>query len=67
MKRPYKEIMKDVEMISSAKEVRKLHKELKRDNKSGLPLFMRYPDMPIYISVLALIIAIGGMVLLWKL
>lgn len=42
----------------TGKEARMLHKELKK-HKSGLPLFMRYPEFPLYFSaVVALVVSV---------
>lgn len=46
--RSYKEIMDDVQKANYGKEMRALHKELKQheDHYGGLPMFMRYPNLP---------------------
>lgn len=51
-KRTYEEIMRDVSEATPGKECRKLHKELKENYRDGLPLFMRYPDLPQIVSAL---------------
>lgn len=59
-RRKYSEIMEDVKKAPYGKERRKLHKELKRDYNDGLPLFMRYPNLPIYVSAASAFIAVLG-------
>lgn len=39
----------------TAKEARVLHRELKKHG-SGLPLFMRYPNLPIWVSIASLLL-----------
>lgn len=63
-KRPYEDIMRDVSEATPGKKCRKLHKELKENYKDGLPLFMRYPDLPQIVSVVALIVTIFALILL---
>lgn len=57
-RRPYSEIMDDVQKTPYGKGCRKLHKELKEGYKDGLPLFMRYPNVPTIISLIAVIFAL---------
>lgn len=57
-KRPYREIMEDVQKAQTPKEYRTINKELWRSYKEWLPLWYRYPNAPLYISVAALIIAV---------
>ena len=52
MARPYLEIMEDVKKAPYGKPCRRLHKELK-EYKDGLPMFMRYPNAPIIMSIIA--------------
>ena len=52
-KRTYSEIMDDVQKASYGKERRILHKELKESYGEGLPLFMRYPDLPMIVSIIS--------------
>lgn len=47
----------------SAKEARMLHKALKQYN-SGIPLVMRYPNLPLWISIAALTLVLLRPVLL---
>lgn len=47
----------------SAKDARMLHRELKKYN-SGLPMFMRYPNLPLWISIIALLLVLLKPVLL---
>lgn len=70
-KRTYSEIMKDVQKASYGKERRILHKELKESYGEGLPLFMRYPDLPMIVSIISLVAATAILLLtvlvqLWK-
>lgn len=57
-KRPYREIMEELRITSKAKDFRRLHKELKRDYKDSVPIEYRYPNLPIIISVIALVASI---------
>ena len=47
----------------SAKEARMLHKALKKYN-SGLPMFKRYPNLPLWISITAVMLVALKKVLL---
>lgn len=53
-KRPLLEIMEDFSKATYGKECRKIHRELRKYYNSGLPLFARYPNLPLYISVATL-------------
>lgn len=46
----------------STKEARMLHKALKQYN-SGLPMFMRYPNLPLWISIATMLLVIAGAIL----
>lgn len=46
----------------SAKEARMLHRELKKYN-SGLPMFMRYPNLPLWISIATMLLVTAGAIL----
>ncbi len=47
------------EKIKTPEDARKYHKEMRKyKNGPRLPLFMRYPDFPMQISIVALVIAI---------
>ncbi len=63
--RSYKEIMDDVQKANYGKEMRALHKELKQheDRYGGLPMFMRYPNLPYIVSATSLIIAIAVVII----
>lgn len=50
----YKELLDALNLATSSKEVRRIHKELKKYGY-GLPLFQRYPDLPLYVSMTSLI------------
>lgn len=55
MTRTYEEILTDLQTAKYGKECRKLHRELKElDRKNGLPFSMRYPYLPLVISIIAL-------------
>lgn len=47
----------------TGKEARMLHRELKKHH-SGLPMFMRYPNLPLWISIIALLLVLLKPVLL---
>ena len=65
-RRPYSEIMDDVQRAETPKELRKLHKELKKGYGGGFPIFMLYPNAPIIVSVITLIISVFVLIVrLW--
>lgn len=64
MKRHYSEIMDDVQKAKYGKESRKLHKELKKYYKDGLPFFMRYPFLPIVLGAISILISVFTLLLL---
>ena len=55
----YQESLERMGKIKTPEEARAFHKEM-RKYKDGprLPLFMRYPDFPMQISMVALVVAI---------
>ena len=55
----YMESLERMVEITTPEEARAFHKEM-RKYKDGprLPLFMRYPDFPMQISIVALVVAI---------
>ena len=55
----YMESLERMGEITTPEEARAFHKEM-RKYKDGprLPLFMRYPDFPMQISIVALVVAI---------
>lgn len=57
-KRTYKEVMEDFQKAQTPKEYRTIHKEMKRDYKESVPIWYRYPNAPIYVSVFALIMVV---------
>lgn len=62
--RTYEEICRDVaEHYHTPKELRKIHKELKYYG-DGMALHMRYPYLPIWMAVLALIMQILALIAL---
>ncbi len=54
-KRSYEEVMEDLKTAECSETFRKLHKEMKRSNYGSIPLFARYPLIPTYMELLALI------------
>ncbi len=59
----YKESLKRMRKIETPKEARAFHKEMRKyKNGPRLPLFVRYPDFPLQISIVALVIAIFELV-----
>ena len=46
----------------TGKEARMLHRELKKHH-SGLPMFMRYPNLPVWISIASLLLVEIGSIL----
>lgn len=46
----------------SGKDARMLHRELKKHG-SGLPIFMRYPNLPLWISILTMLLVLAGAIL----
>lgn len=47
----HREYLKKLEKVKTPEDARALHKEMKKyKGGSGLPLPMRYPDAPLYIS-----------------
>ena len=47
----------------TGKEARMLHRELKKHH-SGLPMFMRYPNLPLWISIACLLLVLLKPILL---
>lgn len=58
----YKEMSDMIPKVSYGKEARELHRALKKKYGDGLPLYGRYPDFPIYFSVVALVFSISVLV-----
>lgn len=56
-KRSYDEVMADFQKARTPKEYRKVHKIMKRYYKESVPIWYRYPNLPIHLCVVALIIA----------
>lgn len=54
VKRTLEEICEDLKTAKPGKEIRKLQKELKQYG-IGLPMYDRYPDLPLHISIAALV------------
>lgn len=55
----YQELTELSMNVSYGKEARMLHKALKK-HKSGLPMFMRYPNVPLIVSICSLLIVLLG-------
>ncbi len=51
--------------VKSGKPSRKLHKRLKKHfgKKSGLPLYKRYPNMPLALSIIALFLSLVALII----
>ncbi len=46
----HREYLKKLEKVETPADARALHKEMKKyKGGSGIPLFMRYPDAPLYV------------------
>ena len=55
----YRESLERMRKIVTPEEARAFNKEMRKyKNGPRLPLFMRYPDFPMQISIVALVIAI---------
>lgn len=58
-RREYEESLERMRKIATPEEARAFHKEMwKYKDGPRLPLFMRYPDFPMQISIVALVVAI---------
>ena len=57
-KRSYKEVMEDFQNAQTPKEYRAVHKEMRHNHYGWVPIWYRYPNAPIYVSVAVLLIAI---------
>lgn len=57
-KRSYMEVMEDFKKANTPKEYRAVNKEMKQNGYGSVPVWCRYPDLPYYVSVLSLILAI---------
>ena len=62
----YKELLKDAQQTHTAKEYRKLHKELKNYG-DGIPFRKRYPALPGIILVIAAVGVLGKIIVLYML
>lgn len=58
----YRELLDEIDKVRYGKEARMLHRELRR-HRSGLPLFMRYPNFPLWISIMSLLLVVIGAIL----
>ncbi|MFR0961377.1 MAG: hypothetical protein ACLSGB_05115 [Dorea sp.] len=55
----YRESLERIGKLETPEEARAFHREMRKyKNGPRLPLFMRYPDFPMQISIVALVIAI---------
>ena len=59
----YFELCDKLKTVKYGKEARKLHKELKAYG-SGLPMFARYPRLPLIVSIICLLLLLCKPVLL---
>ena len=57
MKKGYKEIMEGMRTAKRGKEMRKIHRELKAYG-SGIPMYDRYPNLPLIVSIISLLLVI---------
>lgn len=55
--RDFEELLDRLRFCSSAKEARAIHKELRKYG-DGMPLYDRYPNLPIWVSSAALVLAV---------
>lgn len=62
--RTYAELMEEFKTAVPGEQCRRLHKELKKVDGCGLPLFMRYPNFPIIISIVAGVFAVIAVIVL---
>lgn len=53
----YRELLEETDRVQYGKQARMLHRELKK-NHSGLPMFKRYPNFPLWISIAALLLVL---------
>lgn len=60
--RDYEALLNRLQNCSSAREARALHKEF-RQYGDGLPLCSRYPNLPIWVSVAAIIFTVVCLVI----
>lgn len=63
MELSYEEMLCAIPTVSYGKEARKLHRALKQYG-DGLPLYGRYPNFPIYFSILVLVFSLVVLVLI---
>lgn len=53
------ELWDAAQSAKAGKECRQIHRELKRSNKhDGLPMYRRYPNLPLVISVVSLLLVL---------
>lgn len=58
-RREYEESLERMRKIATPEEARAFHKEMRKyKNGPRLPLFMRYPEFPMQLSIVALAVAI---------
>ena len=58
-RREYEESLKRMRKIATPEEARAFHKKMRKyKNGPRLPLFMRYPEFPMQLSIVALAVAI---------
>lgn len=61
--RPLKKIMDDYQNALSGKEIRRLHKEMKKAGYGGFPIFTRYPRAPFVTSITAAVLVLLSIIL----
>lgn len=58
----YRELLEETDRVQYGKQARMLHRELKKHH-SGLPMFMRYPNLPLWFSITSLLLVAIGAIL----
>lgn len=58
----YRELLEETDRVQYGEQARLLHRELRKHN-DGLPMFMRYPNLPLWFSIIALLLVTIGSVL----
>ena len=59
----YRELLEETGRVQYGKQARLLHRELKKHH-SGLPMFMRFPNLPLWLSIVVLLLVLLKPVLL---
>ena len=58
----YRELLEETDRVQYGKQARLLHRELRKHN-DGLPMFMRYPNLPLWFSITSLLLVSIGAIL----